>query len=156
MRLYYVIALGTAALSASAGAAEYLTSVASEVYQIPGTPKTIATRAKTCISQNLKPGTTDSQLIISSDLDGGTIVARSAIVYPDGLANWEVRSTFTFEAREGRFRIIQTNLERFNQRWGPIGKWTGSGWRKVEGVFATSATVVAQCVISGPAQSNDW
>ena len=66
MRFYCVIALGFTGMSASVDAAEYLTSVASDVYQTPGTPKAIAMRANTCISQNLKPRTTASQLMISS------------------------------------------------------------------------------------------
>jgi hypothetical protein len=136
-------------------AAEYLTSVTSQVYQAAGTPKELATRANTCISQHLAPGTTDSQLIINSDLDNGVVVARNAIRYPDGLMQWEVRSVFTFEAREGRFRIEQTNLERFNDRWAGIGKWPGSGWKKAEATFASSADAVAQCVISGP-KKDDW
>lgn len=110
MRPYWAVPLVLAGLSAPAGAAEYLTSVTSEVYQTAGTPKEIATRASTCISQHLAAGTTDSQLIISSDLDRGVIVARNALSYPDGLLQWRVRSTFTFEARDGRFRIEQTNL----------------------------------------------
>ena len=113
----------------------------------------IAQRASTCISQSLKPGTTEAQLIISSDPDGGIIVARNAVSYPDGLMQWEVRSTFTFEAREGRFRIVQTSLERFNKQWGPIGKWSGSGWKKAEAVFAGSAAQVAQCVQNGPGKA---
>ena len=43
-------------VSAPALAADYLTDVASEVYQANGTAKAIATRASTCISQKLKPG----------------------------------------------------------------------------------------------------
>jgi hypothetical protein len=136
-------------------AAEYLTSVTSQVYQATGAPKELAQRANTCISQHLAPGTTDSLLIISSDLDNGVVVARNAIRYPDGLMQWEVRSVFTFEAREGRFRIEQTNLERFNDRWSGIGKWAGSGWKKAEAAFVTSADAVAQCVISGP-KKDDW
>lgn len=139
-------------------AAEYLTELTSEVYQTGGTPREIATRASTCISQHLAPGTTDSALIITSDLDGGIIVARNALKYPDGLMNWQVRSTFTFEAREGRFRITQTNLERFNTMaggWGGIGKWTGSGWKKAEAAFAASSAAVAQCVTQGP-KRDDW
>jgi hypothetical protein len=144
-----------ACASTSSWAADYLTEVTSDVYQTTGTPKEIAQRASTCISQNLKPGLSDAQLIISSDLDGGTVVARNAISYPDGLMQWEVRSTFTFEAREGRFRIVQTSLERFNQRWAPIGKWTGSGWKKAEAAFTASAAAVAQCVLKGPKRA-DW
>ncbi|MEA3061222.1 MAG: hypothetical protein QOJ94_1003 [Sphingomonadales bacterium] len=155
MRRYGIIPIILAGLSAPAGAAEYLTSVTSEVYQATGTPKEIATRASTCISQHLSPGTTDSQLIISTDLDSGVIVARNALSYPDGLLQWRVRSTFTFEAREGRFRIEQTHLERFNNRWDGIGKWTGSGWKKAEAAFKASADAVAQCVIAGPKRA-DW
>lgn len=142
-----------ACAAAPAFAADYLTEVTSEVMQTTGTPREIATRANTCISQNLAPGTTDSQLIITSDLDGGVVVARSAMTYPDGLLQWQVRSTFTLEAREGRFRIVQTNLERFNRVWGPIGKWTGSGWKKAEEAFTSSAAKVAQCVVQGSANA---
>ena len=77
----YFIAAILLSSSGPVGAADYLTVVTSEVYQTPGTQKEIATRASTCISQHLAPGTTDSQLIISSDLDGGTIVARNALEY---------------------------------------------------------------------------
>jgi hypothetical protein len=143
-----------AGLSAPAGATEYLTSVTSEVYQTTGTQREIATRASTCISQHLAPGTVDAQLIISSDLDGGTVVARNA-VNQGGLMRWRLRSRFTFEARDGRFRIEQTALERFNQgRWGPIGKWAGSQWRTAEAAFMSSAEAVARCVMM--IRGDDW
>ena len=152
--------LALAAITAApAMAAEYLTSVTSEVYQASGTSREIATRASTCISQHLAPGTTDAQLIISSDLDGGVVVARNALEY-GSLPRWKVRSRFTLEARDGRFRIEQTTLERFNtnsltgaESWGPIGKWTGSGWKKAEATFAASATLVATCVQSAPSKA---
>ena len=87
------------------------------------------------------------------------IVARNALEYPDGLLRWKVRSTFTFEARESRFRIVQTNLERFYDTysigWGGIGKWTGSGWKKAETAFQVSASAVAACVMKSP-RSEDW
>ena len=145
--------------STAATAAEYLTQVTSEVYQTPGAPREIATKAQTCIAQHLKPGMVNAPQIVSSDLDNGLIVARSALEYPDGLLSWQVRSTFTFEAREGRFRIVQTNLERFqdqfNVGWKGIGKWTGSGWKKAEAAFQLSASVVASCVMNGP-KREDW
>ena len=159
MKNQWIIGIFLAALPTVVQAAEYLTEVASDVYQTTGTPREIATRANICISQHLAPGTTDSALIISNDLDGGIIVARSALKYPDGLMNWQVRSTFTFEAREGRFRIAQTNLERFNDMvggWGRIGKWSGSGWKRAEAAFAASAAAVAQCIISAPTSKDDW
>ena len=154
----WVLALVAIGQSSAAEAAKYLTSVTSEVFQAQGTPRELAARANTCISQHLAAGTVDAQLIVNSDPDRGIIVARSAIEYPDFLMRWKVRSVFTFEAREGRFRIEQTNLERFNDMaggWSPIGKWTGSGWKKAEAAFAASANVVARCVMSAPKQ-DDW
>lgn len=151
----FVVASASIALSQTALAAEYLSDITSEVYQTPGSPRDITKRAVTCITQNLAPGSNDAQLIISSDPDSGVTVARNAIQYTDGLIQWQVRSTFTLEAREGRFRIVQTRLERFNRQWGPIGKWTGSGWKKAQDVFAASAAAVAKCLTAGQ-QSEEW
>jgi hypothetical protein len=113
-------------------------------------------RARTCIAQLLTSGTTDADIIISSDPDAGIVVARNALKY-GSLPEWEIRSRFTFEAREGRFRITQTNLERFNDMaggWGPIGKWTGSQWKRAENAFGIAALAVAQCVQQ--AKRDDW
>ena len=154
LRWSALFALG---LAAPAAAAEYLTEVTSQVYQVPGTPKEIATRANTCIAQNLRPGTVNAQQIVSSDLDNGIIVAQNALRF-GSLPEWQIRSRFTFEAREGRFRISQTGLEMFNDMaggWGPIGKWWGSPWKKAEATFAESADAVARCVMAAP-KRDDW
>lgn len=131
--------------------ADYLTEVVSPVYTAPGSPDTLATRAATCITQNLAPGTTDAPLILSSS--GGVVVANSAIERGSVL-RLTTRARFTFEARDGRFRIKQTNIERFNQgRWASVGKWTGSQWRSVEDGFRQSAERIAACVSK---QQDDW
>lgn len=159
-----VVVAGLALLCSSTSviAAEYLSSITSEVFQTSGTSKEIAARANTCISQHLTTGTADDPLIVSSDLDGGIIVARNSLEY-GSLPRWKIRSRFTFEAREGRFRIEQSNLERFNmnmftgvESWGAIGKWSGSRWKEVTARFEQSATAVAQCVISAPGKRDDW
>lgn len=146
-----------AAMTSPAAAAEYLTEVTSQVYQTPGTSRELATRAQTCIAQNLRPGTVNAPQIVSSDLDNGIIVAQSALEY-GSLPAWKARSRFTFEAREGRFRINQTGLEQFNEMaggWAGIGKWWGSPWKKAEAAFVASADAVARCVMAGPKQE-DW
>jgi hypothetical protein len=161
LRTPFLAILFTACVSTAAIAdEEYLTTVTSEVYQTKGTPRELATRSNICISQHLAPGSTDSQLIISSDLDNGTIVARSVIQFDNdslGLLVAKGRSVFTFEAREGRFRIEQTNLERFldgASGWKPIGKWFGSNWERAQEAFAKSADEVAQCVVIAPDKKN--
>lgn len=146
-----------AGLAAPASAAEYLTEVTSQVYQTPGTPREIATRAQTCIAQNLRPGSVTAPQIVSSDLESGIIVAQSALEF-GSLPVWKIRSRFTFEARDGRFRISQTGLEHFNEvagGWVGIGKWWGSPWKKADAAFAASADAVARCVMAGP-KRDDW
>jgi len=143
---------GVAVFASPAAAHESLSEVTSQVYQTPGTPKEIATRAQTCIAQNLRSGTVSAPQIVSSDLDNGVIVAQNALRF-GSLPEWQIRSRFTFEARDGRFRISQTGIEMFNDMgggWGPIGKWFGSPWKKAEATFTASADAVAQCVIAGP------
>ena len=142
-------------LASPAAAAEYLTEVTSQVYQTPGTPREIATRASTCIAQHLRPGTIDALQIISSDLDNGVIVAQSALKY-GSFPIWKIRSRFTFEAREGRFRVSQTGLEVFSDMsggWAPIGK--AGNWKKAVAAFTASADAVARCVMAEPKQ-DDW
>jgi len=150
----WIAILVLAALASPAAAAEYLTEVTSQVYQTPGTPKEIATRAQTCIAQNLRSGTVNAPQTVSSDLDNGIIVAQNALRF-GSLPEWQARSRFTFEAREGRFRINQTGIEMFNEMaggWAGIGKWWGSPWKKAEAAFAASADAVARCVMAGPKQ----
>ena len=93
----------------------------------------------------------DFKFIMSSDLDGGVVVARNALEY-SGLLRWNIRSRFALEARDGRFRIEQTNIERYNDQinpgWGPIGKWAGAQWKGADAAFASFATQVAQCVMN--------
>jgi len=139
------------ALASPAAAHDYLTEVTSQVYQAPGTPREIAARAQTCIAQNLRSGAVNAPQIVSSDPDNGVIVAQNALRF-GSLPEWQIRSRFTFEARDGRFRISQTGIEMFNDMgggWGPIGKWFGSPWKKAEAAFTASADAVAQCVIGG-------
>ncbi len=154
----FLLGVAGLALASAAEAREYLTNVTSQVYQTQGTTKEIAQRASICIAQRLAPGTVDAQLIISSDLDGGMIVARNASSHGT-FPEFKIRSRFTFEAREGRFRIEQSGIERFSDYasmgWGPIGKWPGSQWKSAEAAFARSAESVAQCVMSGP-KKEDW
>lgn len=156
--LYRLSALAVlAAVASPAAAAEYLTEVNSQVYQTPGTPKEIAMRASTCIAQNLRSGTVNAPQIVSSDLDSGVIVAQNALRF-GSLPEWQIRSRFTFEARDGRFRISQTGIEMFNDMaggWNGIGKWWGSPWKKAEAAFTASADAVARCVIAGP-KRDDW
>lgn len=155
MKSYCLAAIAITSAT-SAAAAEYLTNVTSEVFQAAGTHDEIARRGQSCIAENIHAG--DGPVILSSDISAGIVTARNALEY-GSLPRWKIRSTFTFEAKDGRFRIVQTNIERFNDGalggpgWYGVGKWWGSESGRVEKELAATATAVAQCVIS---KKNDW
>jgi hypothetical protein len=152
MACHRIALIVLAVLASPATAHEYLTDLTSQVYQTQGSAKEIAMRAQTCMAQMLRPGSVNAQQSVSSDLDNGVIVAQNAVSF-GSFPEWQARSRFTFEAREGRFRITQTGIEMFNDMgggWQPIGKWTGSPWKKAEATFSASADAVAQCVIASP------
>lgn len=137
---------------------EYLTEVASPVIETSGSAPDIAAKGRVCIAQQLAPGRAGGQVIVSDDVAAGVVVATNTSTYRDGLINWTIRSRVTFEAREGRFRITQSALERFNEMsmgWSPIGKWRGSGWQKAEAAFQATSTGLSNCVV-GTAAKADW
>lgn len=135
---------------------DHLTEVVGPVVEREGAASDIAAAARRCVAENLGSGRSGGDLILS-DADN-TIIARNAVSYRDGLMTWQVRSRLTVEARDGRFRISQTSLERLNDAsggWSPIGKWRGSGWQKAEQAFADSARSVEDCIARSPT-SDDW
>lgn len=143
------------ASAALAAAPEYLTEVVSAPVETTGTASEIAARGRRCIASTFGSGVAGGELIVS-DSDN-VIVARNASSYMDGLLKWQIRARVTFEARDGRFRISQTALERFNDRgggWSGIGKWRGAGWQKAEAAYASSAAALTECVTAE--QADDW
>lgn len=148
------------ALMTSAGAPQdYLTSVVSPVYEVDGSPAEIASRGERCIAQNLAAGAVGGELIISRDIEGGTVIARNAVSYRDGLLTWQMRSRVTFTAREGRFRIEHSGIERFNDQsggWSPVGKWFGSGWSKAEDALKAQNERLSNCVRTAASPADEW
>lgn len=151
--------LALAALALAITAPEYLTTVESEVIATNGTASEIAARGEGCMAQQLGSGREGGELIISRDLASGVIVSRSAVTYPDGMLEWQMRSRLTLEARDGRFRLTHRSIERFNEQaggWSPVGKWLGSGWRKAEDALKATSAGIAACITSERAAAADW
>ena len=141
----------------AASAAEYLTEITSEVYQAAGTPAELTAKANICMSRILVSGTEGGQVIVSSDPANGVVIANNVMSYQDGLLTWEARSKVTFEARDNRFRIQHTALERFNDQaggWSPIGKWSMSGWETAQEAFEAVTAKIAGCVQNQ--KKEDW
>nr|WP_314437616.1 hypothetical protein [uncultured Brevundimonas sp.] len=157
MKRWVVLALMVmVAGAAEAQQREYLTEVVGDAVEANGTAEEITGRARRCIAENLGSGVVGGELIVSDA--NNVIVARSASTYIDRMVTWQVRSRLTVEAREGRFRITQSGLERFNSMsggWSGIGKWRGSGWERAEQAFKATSAAVQACVTQ-QAKSDDW
>jgi hypothetical protein len=77
-----------------------------------------------CIPRSIQPSLLDSPAIVNSDVAAGVVVGNNVFRFDDRwgpmvIANQEGRSTLTFEAKPGRFRITHANIEQF----------TPFGWR---------------------------
>lgn len=120
-----VLAAPTSALAAKAVP---LGDVVSPVYETEGDAQAIARRGETCMAQVLKPGLVNAPTIISADLAGGVVIGRNAFEYVD---KWMIstieraRSRTRFEAKDGRFRIVQTDVEIFfaDREWRQAKAW---------------------------------
>ena len=147
-RLLAVVAASSVA--GPAAPAEYVGDLQSEVFAVAGvTQADIMSRGRTCMAERLASGVQGGELVIS---DGpAAVVARHVLAYRAGLVEWRVRSRVTFEAREGRFRITLTGVERFHDAggWGPIGKWAGSGSAGAERALRGVIDELAACVRTG-------
>ena len=153
------VALVLCCNSAQAAKVEYLERLDSQVYEASGTPAEIASRGKLCMSQVLSAGSVGGELIISEAPD--TIVARNALEYSSGLGGlvkWQMRTRVVFEARDGRFRVSHTNIERYDdygKRWTGLGLWKGSGHEDAESALQSQSAEIAKCAMT-PTTKSDW
>lgn len=170
---------------------EYLEKVESDVFETKGTIAEITKKAKLCIAQNLRndsvritdsapsndtfpivsdfgsEGHTESLegggLFIEVDIEGGTIIANSKVDQKGFMITRNIKSTFTLLAKEDRFKIRHTNIERVqkdsgtmrNRGYNPVGKWAGTGWKKTEKALQAVSLKVAECV-QADSGGDDW
>ncbi len=145
--------------------ATYLDSVESPVFETNGNHQDLTKRAMTCIAQIVKPGFTTAPTIITSDPEAGTVVANNAFTYYYGPllpVEYRARSTLTFQAKDGRFRIVHTSIEKFNDTaglgigWERIGTWRFSGGDEAKLAIDAISQSIATCVISVPQINDNW
>ena len=142
----------------AAAAPQYLERVESPVYETEGDHQAISRRALTCIAQIVRPGLTDAPTVLSSDLDAGVIVANNAFKVTTGLFDADARTTLTFEAKDGRFRITHTNVEQFldaHYGWTAVPTARLSLGDKVQAGAQLISEHIAACVM-GKSPSNNW
>lgn len=157
------LSLVAVALPVTAKAAN-IDEVDSQVYTTTGTRQQIMARAMTCIAQTMKPGRPGAPLILSRDDAGGVIVIDNYTTYTARLITWAVHTKMTFEAKDGRFRIIHTGIEQTadamgqmspHPDWVPISKGFPNPWKHAQQSIEDTSTRLASC-ITRKATSDNW
>lgn len=126
-------------------------------WEAQGSASDLTRKGATCIARILKPGFTTAPTIVSSDIEGGRIVANTAYEIP-GILGVSVRSRAkaTLEAKDGRFRITFAEVEEFldGMGWMPVRVRKGphDAPRQVVALNSQGAKI-AECV---QAPEEDW
>ncbi|MFZ5561189.1 MAG: hypothetical protein ACOY41_06660 [Pseudomonadota bacterium] len=154
------------AAGGEAVAAEYLSEVESPVYEAPGVPQAdILDRARVCIVE-LATNDEVRDVIVGAGTDSGTIATVSVVPYDHFLVGYRARSYLEVAAKDGRFKVKNTKIEsqsmegmsgRPSAPYGSVGKWSGSGWKKVEAAIGLRVEAIAACIQKPAAEpSKDW
>ena len=149
--------MGGAVALAQPTDSRYINRVESPVFETSGDHQAITRRALTCVAQIVSPGTVDAPAVRSSDVEAGIIVATNSFRYVYGALRPTGRTTLTFEARDGRFRIVHSNIEQSQdggQGWLPIGTWRFSGGDAARAAIEAINMRLAQCVQTS--QNENW
>lgn len=154
-----------------------------EVFIAEGTTKQIAERATTCASRTLRfdpfqlgdagsaagifstgvgkqviPG---GDIIVSKDLDNGTVVANSRTPATFLLTRLMVQSTVTIDTKDGKYRIKHTNVENASSESGysvnngfqPVLTEGGSA-KQVTKALTSLSKRLADCISSSHADKD--
>jgi len=179
--------------SSNSFAVEFLETVDSDVFQTTGSIQEITKKAKVCMSRILQnnevrisdsasgtgffsgltstmdnskghsDGVTGGAVLADADIDGGIITANSRIDYSSNLLSHNVKSTVSFQAKEGRFKIGHSNIEYLQKSTGymhndgyrKIVKAWGTGWGNAERELQGVTTKIADCILS-KSKNDEW
>jgi len=154
---------------------KYLEVVESDVIKLDASKQEIAKRGAACMSQIIQNSSvhvddsssgwfgnnnnvSGGQVIVQNNPENGIVVATSRLDYRGkSLLTFNVQSTVTLLAKEGRFKIRHTNIMEAqkstgymaNDGYNKVGRWAGSGWETTKEVLDGLSSRISQCVIKG-------
>lgn len=132
--------------------------ISSPVFEVAADKETILRLAVGCVSQNVTSGSMDIPTIRSSDAAAGVIIATNYLPkVGGGLLGRDIRTTMRLEARDGRFRIFNSNVGLFSEfklEWSPLPQGD-SRWPRLEERLSEQASAISSCV-SAAADTDSW
>ena len=149
--------------------------MSSQLYEAAGTPAEIIGRAQNCVAKYVSNEPSSSSGVLgvfgakgqhssssdpeqpaleSADLDNGVLVAHSRAPYRHLLLSYEAKSRFSVEAKDGRFKIVQTELayrqldtgNDASQDFAPIQRLAITGWDDALEALQEVGNNVAECI----------
>lgn len=163
MRNYFLALL--LVVSGHALAAEPFDIVESEIFSIDGTAVDLTNKAKACMGKLVKNDIPSDQDIEKkfSFISPNKLVITSRIEYTYLLLGHALQSKLTFEAREGRFKLTNTEIghkliktigllsaggqnEPDNAPFTSVTKSPISGWEEMENQITILNNKIAECV----------
>lgn len=144
--------------SGEAVAKEYLEQLESEVVEVPSMTKDqILSKAKVCVVELARNAAAGETVLADGSTDD-TLVSIARVGYSARLISYGARSRLTVLAKDGKFKIRQTNIERMqlstgslsNTGYGPVGKWWGNGHEATQKALEGYAAEVAACIKKEP------
>lgn len=142
---------------AQANAAKTLDEVVGEPVTIEGmSAAQIADRAMQCL-QAASSNVADK---VTSLRDGDTAYAIVMTGASKMMVQFIVRSRMSVQAKDGRFRIVHSNVEQFREMtndWGPIYTYAGAGAKQAQSALEARSSAVAGCITKTVEQpGGDW
>lgn len=144
-----------------------ITKMTSTAYQTTGTARDIILRSQTCIAQHLsnsKAGdVTGGEVIEISQPENGFIAANNRVNYRQLILPMSVESKFVIEAKDGRFRVVQSNLQALTNgegvnrdtKYSKIFQHKLTGWEKALLAALDAEKKVVDCINSS-SNSDAW
>lgn len=146
----YLVALTLLAVPITASAADYLAEIVSDVHQAEGmTADQIVRRGLQCI----KSASHNASESVEPAVDGNVAYGIVRIEYSHRLVQNIIRARASVVAKEGRFKVSHTDIERYNElAHGYIGVHTGfgGGSDKVREVLVDHAARIVECIVKPP------
>lgn len=152
------------------GDSDKITELTGAVVEAAGSPAEIIGRAQFCASRFLSTGGASqgtaleilggnfksvakdaTALIELVDKENGLLVANTAAAYTSGILSNTARAKLTLQAKEGRFRIIQSDLATAqangNSNSRPIVAVWGTGWEPAAKALIDKADKLTDCIV---------
>jgi hypothetical protein len=157
----------------------HVAEVISPVREVTGTPEQITIKAQACAARTLsnsgvaapsileglaggfRPAEKEATPLIELvDKESGLLVANSVAPYTSGMLSNTARAKVTVQAKDGRFRIVQSDLAKTissgDSSYHPIVTSWGSGGEPALKALIGKTEKLAECIVAPSGASEDW